>query len=66
MRNADSMSELKLAIKLNSKRARASDTDGKPKIELGMHEEKKEEAPAETISKPVPPQPAAVVQAAAK
>jgi len=61
LRNADSISELKLAIKLNSKRARASDTDGKPKIELSMHEEKKEEeAPAEMLARPAP-----TVQAAA-
>ena len=67
LRNADSMSELKLAIKLNSKRARASDADGKPKVELSMHEEKKEEeAPAELFGQPVPPRPVAVVQVAAK
>jgi len=67
LRNADSMSELKLAIKLNSKRARASDADGKPKVELSMHEEKKEEeAPAEMFGQPVPPRPVAVVQVAAK
>ncbi len=67
LRNADSMSELKLAIKLNSKRARAADADGKPKVELSLHEEKKEEeAPAEMFGQPVPPRPVAVTQAAAK
>jgi len=64
LRNADSMSELKLAIKLNSKRARAADAEGKPKVELSLHEEKKEEeAPAEMFSRPAPPMPAPAVQA---
>jgi twitching motility protein PilU len=67
LRNADSVSELKLTIKLNSKRARADDT--KPKIELSLHEEKKEEESSlEPFVKPGPAllvAPAAV-QAAAK
>jgi twitching motility protein PilU len=64
LRNADSMSELKLAIKLNSKRARAADAEGKPKVELSLHEEKKEEeAPAEMFTRPAPPMPAPAVQA---
>lgn len=48
LRNADSVSEVKLNIKLNSKRARLEDT--KPKRELSLHQEKKEEetAPAST------------------
>jgi len=55
LRNADSMSELKLAIKLNSKRARAADADGKPKVEFSLHEEKKEEeAPPEMTARPAP------------
>ena len=63
LRNADSMSELKLAIKLNSKRARAADAEGKPKVELSLHEEKKEEeAPAEMFSRPASPMPAPAVQ----
>jgi twitching motility protein PilU len=46
LRNADSVNELKLNIKLNSKRARAEDS--RPKLEFSLHEEKKEpeEAPA--------------------
>jgi twitching motility protein PilU len=46
LRNADSVNELKLNIKLNSKRARAEDS--RPKLELSLHEEKKgaDEAPA--------------------
>jgi len=64
LRNADSMSELKLAIKLNSKRARAVDAGGKPKVELSLHEEKKEEeAPAEMFTRPAPPVPAPAAQA---
>ena len=57
LRNADSISELKLTIKLNSKRARTDDQ--KPKIELRMHEEPKPEpepeisAPA-TFTRPAP------------
>jgi len=70
LRNADSVSELKLTIKLNSKRARASDTDGKPKIELSMHEEKVEEktedGPAELFSRPVTAAQNPVMQAAGK
>jgi len=55
LRNADSMSELKLAIKLNSKRALAADADGKPKVEFSLHEEKKEEeAPPEMTARPAP------------
>ena len=55
LRNADSMSELRLAIKLNSKRARAVDADGKPKVEFSLHEEKKEEeAPPEMTARPAP------------
>ena len=64
LRNADSISELKLTIKLNSKRARASDADGKPKVELSLHEEKKEEeAPAEMFTRPAPTMPAPALQA---
>jgi twitching motility protein PilU len=47
LRNADSVSELKLNIKLNSKRARAEDK--RPKLELSLHEEKKEAAPEPTV-----------------
>ena len=64
LRNADSMSELKLAIKLNSKRARTSDTVGKLKVELSMHEEKKEEeAPAEMFARPASTMPGTTAQA---
>ena len=46
LRNADSVSELRLNIKLNSKRAQ--EKEAKPKLELSVHgEEKKEEAPIE-------------------
>jgi len=63
LRNADSMSELKLAIKLNSKRARSGEADGKPKVELSLHEEKKEEeAPAEMFTRPAAPMPPPVAQ----
>jgi twitching motility protein PilU len=63
LRNADSMSELKLAIKLNSKRARAGDASGRPKVELSLHEERKEEeAPAEMFTRPAPPMPAPAAQ----
>lgn len=41
LRNADSINEVKLNIKLNSKRARAE--NAAPKVELSMQEEKKEE-----------------------
>ena len=44
LRNADSISELKLNIKLNSKRAQQD--DNRPKVELSIH--KAEEEPAET------------------
>ena len=46
LRNADSVSELRLNIKLNSKRTQ--EKEAKPKLELSVHgEEKKEEAPIE-------------------
>lgn len=46
LRNADSVSELRLNIKLNSKRAEQQ--DAKPKLELSVHgQEKKEEAPSD-------------------
>ncbi|MFL6623100.1 MAG: PilT/PilU family type 4a pilus ATPase [Sulfurifustis sp.] len=41
LRNADSINEIKLNIKLNSKRARAENT--RPKMELSMQEDEKEE-----------------------
>ena len=68
LRNADSLSELKLTIKLNSKRARADEKSDKPKIELSLHEEKKEEeeAPAEMFARPTPPSQGPVAQAAGK
>ena len=57
LRNADSISELKLTIKLNSKRARVDDQ--KPKMELRMHEEPKPEPEPEisgpaTFTRPAP------------
>ena len=62
LRNADSINELRLQIKLNSKRASAS--DGKPKMELSLHEEKKEEeAPAEAFARPASSLPSAAAQA---
>lgn len=62
LRNADSVNELKLNIKLNSKRARIDDS--RPKLELSLHEEKKEpqEAPAlapEAIARARPATPTA-------
>lgn len=70
LRNADSISELKLTIKLNSKRARASDSDGKPKIELSMHEDKPEEkadeVPSEILGQAATPMQKQVMQAASK
>ncbi len=45
LRNADSMSELKLNIKLNSKRAQKD--DGRPKVELSIHHSAPEEPEAE-------------------
>jgi len=54
LRNADSVNEVKLNIKLNSKRARAEDK--RPKVELSLHEEKKEEpAPPTPVTRPQPP-----------
>ena len=44
LRNADSINELKLNIKLNSKRARTENTG--PKLELSMQEDPKEEETA--------------------
>ncbi len=41
LRNADSINEIKLNIKLHSKRARTANTA--PRVELGMKEDKKEE-----------------------
>jgi len=65
LRNADSVSELKLTIKLNSKQSRADDS--RPKVELSLHEEKKpEDEPSEIFTRPVPPMPTAVMQADAK
>jgi twitching motility protein PilU len=55
LRNADSVNELKLNIKLNSRRARAEDS--RPKIELSLHEEKKasdEPPPLELFARPAP------------
>ena len=52
LRNADSISELKLNIKLNSKRARTDDQQ--PKMELTMHEEPKPEEPVPEPFKPAP------------
>ena len=52
LRNADSLSELKLNIKLNSKRARADDQ--RPKRELTLHEEPK---PEELTPEPFTPTP---------
>jgi len=67
LRNADSLSELKLTIKLNSKRARADVDPGKPKIELSLHEEKaEEEAPPEMFGRSSPPKQEPVAQAAGK
>lgn len=40
LRNADPVNELKLNIKLNSKRARAEDS--RPKLELSLHEQRNE------------------------
>jgi twitching motility protein PilU len=51
LRNADSMSELKLNIKLNSKRAQKDDT--RPKVELSIHQSvpvEADEAPANAVS----------------
>lgn len=65
LRNADSVSELKLTIKLNSKQVRADDS--RPKVELSLHEEKKpEDEPSEIFTQAIPPMPAPIVQAAAK
>ena len=67
LRNADSLSELKLTIKLNSKRARADEDPAKPIIELSLHEEKtEEEAPAEMFGRPIPPMREPAAQAAGK
>jgi twitching motility protein PilU len=68
LRNADSLSELRLMIKLNSKRARAEGADSKPKIELSMHPEKEEEeeAPAEMLARPSASIAAPAARAAAK
>ena len=52
LRNADSLSELKLNIKLNSKRARTDDQ--RPKRELTLHEEPK---PEEAVPEPFTPTP---------
>ena len=65
LRNADSISELKLNIKLNSKRARTDNQQ--PKRELTMHEEPKPEPEPEvsgsaTFSRPL----TAIAAAAAK
>ncbi|HEY6111907.1 MAG TPA: PilT/PilU family type 4a pilus ATPase, partial [Chthoniobacterales bacterium] len=48
LRNADSINEIKLNIKLNSKRARAESTA--PRVELSMKEDKKDE---EAVTEPV-------------
>ncbi len=66
LRNADSVGEFKLAVKLNSKHKQ--NDDGRPKVELSLHpgldEEKSEEKPAEgpaSFAKPAsspPPRPA--------
>ena len=57
LRNADSMSELKLNIKLNSKRAQKD--DGRPKVELSINHGASEEAEAE----PAPATPNASAEA---
>jgi twitching motility protein PilU len=57
LRNADSMSELKLNIKLNSKRAQKD--DGRPKVELSINHGASEEAEAE----PAPATPSASAEA---
>ena len=63
LRNADSLSELRLTIKLNSKRA--GKENQKPKVELSLHEEPKpEEAAPETFT-PTPAARAPLAQAAA-
>ncbi len=59
LRNADSVSELKLTIKLNSKRAKQEDS--RPKIELSLHPTTPEEALPEGV--PYPPAVARVAQA---
>ena len=63
LRNADSLSELRLNIKLNSKRARTDDQ--RPKMELTMHEEPKPEEPAPESFTPTPPARAPLAQAGA-
>jgi len=63
LRNADSISELKLNIKLNSKRARTDNQQ--PKMELSMHEEPKAEEPAPAASTPMPTTRVSLAQAGA-
>ena len=69
MRNADSVSEFKLNVKLNARRKPAGEA-GRPKVELSLHPEKEEEelAPQELFAKPAAAGAAApsTVQAAAK
>lgn len=58
LRNADSVSEFKLAVKLNSKRRRAE--EGQPKMELSMQKDPEEEtAAAEGQAATAPPAQAA-------
>lgn len=65
LRNADSVNELKLNIKLNSKRARSDDS--RPKVELSLHEEKKDpEAAPESFNRPGIQSPAIADRIAAK